>query len=152
MEENLLNEATQTWSLVEEGLFEYPITDHQGPVLLANRCAKCDKTFFPKRTLCPYCFERGEIEEIRLDRRGVIYACTVIHRNSPAGIVAPYAYGYVDIPANRVRVFGLFAGSDPSSFRPGQEVELIVEPIKVDHQGKQIIGYKFEPVRSMRLL
>lgn len=146
MDKTSIDETIQTWLLIEEGLFEYPIADNQAPALLANRCTNCGKTFFPKRPLCPYCFEKGEMEGIRLDRRGVIYACTVIHRNSPTGIIAPYAYGYVDIPFNKVRVFGLFGGSDPSSFTPGQEVELVVEPIKVDHQGKQIIGYKFKPV------
>jgi len=146
MEKNLLNEANQTWVLVEEGLFEYPLAEGQAPTLLANRCTNCGKTFFPKRPLCPYCFEKGKMEEIKLDRRGIIYACTVIHRNSPTGIIAPYAYGYVDIPVNKVRVFGLFEGSDPSSFTHGQEVELVVGPIKVDRQGKQIIGYKFKPV------
>jgi len=146
MEKTSLNETNKTWSLVEEGLFEYPIVDNQLPALLANRCRKCGKTFFPKRPLCPYCFDKGEMEEIKLDSRGVIYACTVIHRNSPTGIIAPYAYGYVDIPVNKVRVFGLFEGSDPSSFTPGQQVELVVEPIKIDPQGKQVIGYKFKPV------
>jgi len=146
MEKNSLNEANQTWSLVEEGLFEYPLAEGQTPTLLANRCTNCGKTFFPKRPLCPYCFDKGEMEEIKLDRRGAIYACTVIHRNSPTGIIAPYAYGYVDIPVNKVRVFGLFTGGDPLSFAPGQEVELVVEPIKIDPQGKQIIGYKFKPV------
>ena len=140
MEKTTLNQTDQTWALVEERLFEYPLAESQTPALLANRCTNCRKTFFPKRSLCPYCFEKGEMKEIRLDRRGVIYACTVVHRNSPSGIVAPYAYGYVDIPANKVRIFGLFVGSDPSSFTPGQAVELVVDPIKVDHQGKQIIG------------
>lgn len=136
----------QSWELVQEGLFDYPLVDGKKPTLLANHCTKCGKTFFPKRPLCPYCFEKGKMEEIKLDRRGIIYACTVIHRNSPTGIIAPYAYGYVDIPVNKVRVFGLFTGGDPLSFVPGQELELIVEPIKIDHQGKQIIGYKFKPV------
>ena len=136
----------QSWELVKEGLFEYPLANDQAPALLANRCTSCGKAFFPKRPLCPYCFEKGKIEEIRLDRRGIIYACTVIHRNSPTGIIAPYAYGYVEIPANQVRVFALFTGSDPSSFALGQEVELVVEPIKIDNQGKQIIGYKFKPI------
>ena len=86
------------------------------------------------------------MEEMQLDQRGIIYACTVMHRNSPTGIVAPYAYGYVDIPANRVRVFGLFTGGDPSSFAPGQAVELVLEPIKTDPQGKPIIGYKFRRI------
>jgi uncharacterized OB-fold protein len=146
MEKASPSQTNQIWTLVEERLFEYPLAEGQTPFLLANRCTSCRKTFFPKRPLCPYCLEKGKMEEIKLDRRGVIYACTVIHRNSPTGIIAPYAYGYVDIPVNKVRVFGLFGGSDPSSFTPGQEVELVVEPIKVDHQGRQIIGYKFKPV------
>ena len=146
MEKTKPNQTDQTWALVEEGLFEYPIADNQIPALLANHCTSCRKTFFPKRPLCPYCFDKGEMEEIKLDRRGVIYSCTVIHRNSPTGIIAPYAYGYVDIPVNKVRVFGLFTEGDPLSFAPGKEVELVVEPIKIDPQGKQIIGYKFKLV------
>jgi len=145
MEKASPNQTNQIWTLVEEGLFEYPLAEGQPPTLLANRCTSCMKAFFPRRPLCPDCFEKGKMEEIKLDRRGIIYACTVIHRNSPTGIIAPYAYGYVDIPVNKVRVFGLFGGSDPSSFTPGQEVELVVEPIKIDPQGKQIIGYKFKP-------
>ena len=146
MQDTSLNETDQTWLLVEEGLFEYPTADPQGPTLLANCCVHCRKTFFPKRSLCPYCFEKGKMEEVKLDQQGIIYACTVIHRNSPTGIIAPYAYGYVDIPANKVRVFGLFTGGDPSSFASGQAVELVLEPIKTDPQGKPIIGYKFRRI------
>jgi uncharacterized protein len=137
---------SSSWILVQEGLFKYPLADDGKPTLLANRCMNCGATFFPKRALCPACFEQGFLEDIKLDRRGILYACTVIHRDSPAGIPAPYAYGYVEIPANQIRVFALLTGSDPSSFHPGQEVELVVEPIRTDSEGKQIIGYKFKPV------
>lgn len=132
--------------LVQEGLFEYPSADNGKPALLANRCTTCGATFFPKRLLCPACFEQGVMEDIRLGRRGILYACTVIRRDSPAGIPAPYAYGYVEIPANQVRIFALLTGSDPSSFHSGQEVELVIEPIKTDPEGRQVIGYKFKPV------
>ena len=135
----------QEWVLVQEGLFEYPLAKGQEPALLANHCTNCGATFFPKRVLCPYCFEQGRMEELKLDRRGIIYACTIVHRDSPTGISAPYAYGYVEIPVNRVRVFALFSGGDPSSFKPGQRVELVVEPIKTDPEGKHIVGYKFRP-------
>ena len=140
------NTPNQVWSLVQEGLFEYPLADDGKPALLANRCINCGATFFPKRALCPSCFEQGDMEEVRLPRQGILYACTVIHRDSPAGIPAPYAYGYVEIPAHRIRVFALLTGSDPLSFHPGQEVELVIEPIKTDPEGNQIIGYKFKPV------
>jgi uncharacterized OB-fold protein len=135
----------QSWELVQERLFEYPLANDQGPALLANRCMNCGKAFFPRRPLCPYCFEKGKMEEIRLDRRGIIYASTVVRIPSPVGIKAPYAYGYVDIPANGVRVFALFTGDDPHSFTPGREVELVLEPLEIDRQGHKVIGYKFKP-------
>ena len=138
--------SSSSWIVVQEGLFEYPSVNDGKPALLANRCMNCGTTFFPKRALCPTCFEEGDMEEIRLARQGTLYACTVIHRDSPTGIPAPYAYGYVEIPANQVRVFALLTGGDPSSFHPGQEVELVIEPIKTDPEGNQMIGYKFKPV------
>ena len=85
------------------------------------------------------------MEETTLDRRGIIYASTVVHIPSPVGIKAPYAYGYVEIPANGVRVFALFTGDDPYSFTPGREVELVLEPLEIESQKHKIISYKFKP-------
>lgn len=90
------------------------------------------------------------MEDIRLDRFGVVYASTVVHIPSPAGIRAPYAYGYVDIPADNVRVFGLFTGADPFSFHAGQRVEMVLEPLKENEKGQKVIGYKFKPVEEER--
>ena len=140
-------EKNKDWVLIQTGLFDYPVKEGQYPALLASRCTSCGKSFFPKRTLCPHCFEQGEMEDITLERRGVIYTCTVVHIPSPTGIKAPYAYGYVDIPANNIRVFALFTGADPYSFRSSQEVVLVLEPIKKEQQGQQIIGYKFKPLQ-----
>lgn len=136
----------QSWEWVQEGLFNDPPNDGQVPTLLANRCTHCGRTFFPKRNLCPHCFEEGKLENITLDNRGVIYACTVVHIPSPVGIQAPYAYGYVEIPRNQIRIFALFTGGNPSSFTPGQEVQMVVEPIRENQQGQKIMGYKFKPV------
>jgi len=86
------------------------------------------------------------MEEIELDSQGVIYASTVVRVSSPAGIKAPYAYGYVDLPANQLRVFALFSGADPGSFVPGRKVEVVLEPISKDTDGNTVIGYKFKPV------
>jgi len=132
---------------VETGLFHYPLEKGQIPVLTGNRCTNCDKRFFPKKTLCPYCFEKGNMEDVELDRFGIIYACTLVHIPSPSGIKAPYAYGYVDIPADNIRVFGLFTGADPVSFHAGQKVELVLEPIKTNKQGQEVIAHKFKPVQ-----
>lgn len=146
VEADSCREGNKAWVLVQEGLFEYPLPHNRAPALLGNRCTRCGRTFFPGRDLCPYCFDQGNMEEAELDKRGIIYACTVVYRNSPTGILAPYAYGCVEIPANGVRVFALFTGGAPSSFTPGQEVELVIEPVRIDGDGKQVIGYKFKPV------
>ena len=128
---------------IQPGLFEYPVPEGLAPALLANRCTNCEKTFFPKRSLCPYCFDKGKLKDITLDRHGVIYAVTTVHVPSPTGIKAPYVYGYVDIHNDNLRVFTLFAGDDINAFVPGQEVELFLEPIKIDKNGTPVIGYKY---------
>ena len=139
------DEKDRQWIPVQEGLFEYPPANGRKPALHASQCKNCGKRFFPKRVLCPNCFQKGELMEIMLNRRGIIYVSTVVHIPSPVGIKAPYAYGYVDIPADDIRVFALFAGDDPDSFTPGREVELMLEPIGINEKGQQIIGYKFKP-------
>jgi uncharacterized OB-fold protein len=131
---------------VQPGLFEYPPPKGLAPSLLGNRCNHCGKTFFPKRAICPECFNAGVMVEIELERQGVIYASTVVRMSSPTGIKAPYAYGYVDLPASQLRVFALFTGAEAGSFVPGQEVELVLEPISTDAEGNAVIGYKFRPV------
>jgi uncharacterized OB-fold protein len=140
-----MDEKDRTWIPVQDGLFEYPPADGRKPSLLANQCKKCGRTFFPKRFLCPHCSEEGELLEVMLDTRCIIYASTVVHIPSPAGIEAPYAYGYVDIPANNIRIFALFTGDEPYSFAPGREVELVLEPIGVNEKGQQLIGHQFRP-------
>lgn len=131
---------------IHPGLFEFPVKTGQGPTLLANQCDQCGQSFFPRRMLCPACFENSRMKDISLDTRGIIYCATVVHRDSPSGIKAPYAYGYVDIPANNIRVFALFTGDDPTSFNSGRQVELVLETAATDGHGRKIIGYKFKPL------
>ena len=140
--------STKTVSevLVQAGLFNYPLMDGERPTLKGNRCSQCGKNFFPKRVVCPKCFISGRMEEIELETQGVVYASTVVRVSSPTGIKAPYAYGYVDLPANQLRVFALFTGADPGSFVPGRKVEVVLEPIGKDTEGNTVIGYKFKPV------
>jgi benzoylsuccinyl-CoA thiolase BbsA subunit len=128
---------------IRPGLFEYPSPENSPPAILGNRCRKCAQMYFPKRMLCTNCFTEGDLEPVRLSRRGRIFSSTVVHIPSPAGISAPYAYGYVDLDGDRLRVFALFSGTNPAAFRPGCEVELIIEPVRTDSEGRVLIGYKF---------
>lgn len=89
------------------------------------------------------------MEEMELERQGVIYASTVVRVSSPTGIKAPYAYGYVDFLGDQLRVFALFTGGEPDSFVPGQKVEMVLEPIGAVTGGNAVIGYKFTPVPGL---
>lgn len=133
------------WVVVQPGLFQYPLAAEEKPALLADRCCRCKRVFFPKRRLCPACFST-EMEDIWIRGRGLIYSAAVVHIPSPTGIAAPYAYGYVDMEDEDVRVFGLFSGDRPESFHAGREVELAVGPVSTDNLGRQVVGYQFVPV------
>lgn len=135
----------QSWTVVEPGLFEYPVPEGAKPALLGSCCTKCGRKFFPARVFCPDCFDEGTMEKARLNNKGTIYTSTVVRVPSPIGIKPPYAYGYVDLIADNVRVHALFTGTDLAVFAPGREVELVIEPFTVNKQGQQVIGYRFRP-------
>lgn len=137
--------ADQNWILVQPGLFDYPLADGETPALHANSCRHCGAKYFPKRTICPHCVSR-DLEDCFLSRRGIIYASTVVYIDSPVGIKAPYACGYVDLPEDKVRIFSLFSGADPVSFLPGNEVELVLGPVRKNDTGQDVIGYMFKQV------
>jgi uncharacterized OB-fold protein len=79
---------------------------------------------------------------------GRIYSSTLVRIPAPVGIPAPYAYGYVELEESGVRVFALFTGADPEWFRPGRKVSPMVETVRLEKDGQEVIGYKFRPVEE----
>lgn len=136
--------------VIKPGLFRYPVPEGAEPALLACRCRACGRIFFPARDICPDCFDEGVLEEVTLAGRGTIHASTVVHIPAPVGIQAPYAYGYVDMAEAPMRLFALFTGAEPAWFTPGREVELAIGPVRVDGQGREVIGYLFRPAAERR--
>lgn len=135
--------AESDFVMVHPDIFEYPVDKEKEPCLMGNRCRKCGRVFFPKRAFCRFCHEKEPMEDITLGSRGTVYASTVVHIDSPTGVKAPYAFGYVDVQDNDYRVFALFAGEDPASFTPGTQVELVIGPVAVNRQEKKVIGYRY---------
>ncbi|MCL4744695.1 MAG: OB-fold domain-containing protein [Burkholderiaceae bacterium] len=98
-------------------------------VLLGSFCGACTRTWFPQRRICPRCYSGERVGERALGRNGVIYASTIVRVPSSLGHKPPYAYGYVDLPRDGVRVFSRFSGSAPEAFEPGAAVEFVLEPV-----------------------
>jgi uncharacterized OB-fold protein len=53
----------------------------------------------------------------------------------------------VDLPEGP-RVFALITGCDPlhNDLKEGSQVDLVIEKVREDEKGNDLIGYKFRPV------
>lgn len=131
----------------KEGLFKWPLTLSELPYLIGSRCKLCQRSFFPKRIICPFCFKDDVMEEIRLSRKGKLVMYSVI-RVAPLGFKAPYVQGFVDLPEG-VRILTQLTNCESceDALEIGMEVELVIEKIRDAERGNEIIGYKFRPVK-----
>lgn len=134
--------------LVGEGLFHLPTSPGDEPYLIGSKCRSCGYIAFPRREVCPACISLDSMEEVPLSRRGRIYSWTVA-RVAPPGFPSPYFQSFIDLEGGP-RIFSLISGVDPSteSLEDGMEVELVLEKISEDEQGREVIGYKFRPLRK----
>ena len=115
------------------------------PHLLGSRCASCGKVFFPQQALCTACFQEGTLKEQPLALRGKLYSFTIVERESlaPKGFQVPYAYGYVNLPEG-VRVLSKIIGWTPDTLKIEAEVELLIEEIRQNPDGRKVMGFRFK--------
>lgn len=135
---------------IKEGLFHQPQSPHDNPYLIGSRCDLCGYVAFPKRVICPTCLKEGTMKETRLSTRGKINTFTISHV-APLGFKAPYVQSWVDLPEGP-RVFSMITGVEPveEALHIGMEVELVIDKIRDDEDGTEIIGYKFRPVQKAK--
>ncbi|MDP2727676.1 MAG: Zn-ribbon domain-containing OB-fold protein, partial [Dehalococcoidia bacterium] len=114
----------------------------QGLALVGSRCRSCGRTYFPRKRVCPQCFQIDQMEDVALSRRGRLYTFTVAEAGPP-GFNVPYAFGYVDLPEG-VRVFSPLEG-DHDALAIGMELEMIMGQIR-EENGVAVISYKFKPI------
>jgi len=125
---------------VREGLF----TEGGRPRLLGSRCGACGNHFFPRHDTCPYC-SAAEAAPVELSERGHLWAWTAV-TTAPPGYrgPVPYGLGVVELPEG-LRVVSRLTEADPSRLRAGEPVELVVVPLHVDEDDRDVVGYAFSP-------
>lgn len=116
--------------------------DEEGPTLLGSRCSACGESFFPRRWECPV--DLTHVEPVDLSRSGTIHVATYVAK--PAyGVdlldAEGYGVGQVDLPEG-VRVQCVLAGQ-PTEWSPGTTVNLVVEPIGQDEEGRTLVIHRF---------
>jgi len=127
---------------IAEGLFhETP----DGPRLAGSRCSSCGSNTFPAADYCRRCGE--ETESVLLGPHGVVWSYTVMHYQMPSPFEltdVPYAVAQVDLDEG-LRVSGLLTSVDLGGLTVGMEVELAIEPIREDSEGRPVMTWVFVP-------
>ncbi|MBI2918294.1 MAG: OB-fold domain-containing protein [Chloroflexi bacterium] len=134
-----------------EGWFTWPPSAE--PALLGSRCKACGDYFFPPTTYCrnPRCMG-ADVETVPLSRRGKLWTYTINYYQPPLPYVAPtpfvpYATAAIELDKEKMKVQGMVAsGVNVESLKIGMEMELVLEVLYRDGEGRQVMVWKFRPV------
>lgn len=110
--------------------------------VVGARCRQCGTHFFPRRTVCAQCLST-DVEVVPLSTRGTLYTYTVVHQSTPE-FATPYILAYGDL-AEGVRVLAPVAGLGADALRIGMALDLRVEAVRTDAQGRAVVGYRWYP-------
>ncbi len=125
-------------------------TDEKGRVrLVAGYCKESNNYTFPKYLADPVSFS-DDVEERLLSPTGVLHSYTIVRRSMPEFPV-PYVLALVDFP-EKVRVMAQVEADDPDSLdlKIGEEMAVTTGRVKVTSDGRDVISYKFIPVRLLK--
>ena len=89
------------------------------------------------------------MEQVAIGQRGKLYSFTIANA-APVGFTAPYFQAYVELPEGP-RVFALISDDVPveaGALADGMEMELVIEPVRKDEQGRPVLTYKYRPAAS----
>jgi hypothetical protein len=129
---------------VADGLFDLA---EDGAALVGSVCAGCGTHYFPTAVSCrnPACDDK-QVGPATLGRTGTLYSWTVQGYRPPALFRmddwAPYAIGLVEVPEG-LRVLAML--TEHERLEIGMPLELVVEPLYVDDEGRQVLTYKYAP-------
>ena len=120
--------------------------------LIGSRCQGCGTHYFPKRLSCcnPDCQEK-EVIEVQFSGCGRLYSYTVQEYRPPPLFKmeawSPYAIGVIELPEG-LRVMGMLTGLTLDEIAIDMAVELTVDALYRDEQGREVMTYKFKPAHN----
>ena len=122
-------------------------TDDEGRVrLIAGYSKEADNYTFPKYLADPVSFS-DDVEEKLLSPTGTLHSFTIVRRSMPEFPV-PYGLVLVDFP-EKVRVMAQVESEDLEGLQMGEEMAIVTGVIKKTADGRDVISYKFKPVREL---
>lgn len=138
--------ATTEQVPIGEGIFVVPQSPEK-PYLLGSKCRNCGEVLFPPRRGCRRC-SGTTVDIVPLSRKARLYSFTTVLVKLPMTKVdPPYFVGVVELlEGERIRT--LLSAQNPSSLQIGDEMEVSIEPVYKDEQGREVLGWKFKPVKE----
>src|SRR4030042_3935539 len=133
---------------VEEGLFNQPKSPDEKPYLIGARCRECGYTCFPRLILeCPRCQKKGTMDTTNISGKGKLDTFSTCNSALP-GFPMPTIQGFVLIGG--ARIWTQITGTDMTGkdLKVGMEMELVIEKLREDAEGNEIMSYKFRPVNK----
>ena len=131
---------------VGEGLFHMPESPQDKPYLVGSKCSNCGYVCFPAEKVCPSCVRDDTVSEMHMGGKSTLLRYTVAQRG-PSGFPVPYIQSYVKLDEGPI-IYSLIAGVEQKEgvLKPGQKMVMVIEKIRTDPSGNDIVGYKFKPV------
>lgn len=134
-----------------EGWFTWPVSP--APHLLGSKCKGSGDYFFPPVSVSANPNHiGGEVEEVKLSRKGTLHTYTVNMFPPPPPYVAadpfvPFGVAVIKLEKEKMMVTGMMsADTDLDKIEIGMEMELVLEQLYIDEEGNEVIGWKFRPV------
>jgi uncharacterized OB-fold protein len=129
---------------------QIPLVDYlvlgDNPHLVATQCADCGATYFDRRNACAGCFSTN-FKKVDVATEGTVSTFTIVHMAAP-GIPVPFVSAVVDCDGIPVRGNIINVEPDPDHVSLGMKVRLATYSLGEDDEGKEAIGFGFEPVSS----
>jgi len=133
---------------VREDFFNTPMYPLKKVHLMGSRCHDCEEVFLGKVVACQCC-QSENLESITLGRTGKLYSYTVVRHRPPGNYKGPepfepYAVGLVELPEG-VRILSPLIDCHFDELKIGMNLELVIEKLYEDEEGRNVLTYKFRP-------
>ena len=130
---------------VDSFIFKPPSSPGGEAHFIGGRCTKCGGYTLPRKMLCFRC--GGEMEVAPLPgTKGTLYSFTLNQQPMPgAEIMPPYIIAQVLLPEG-VIVETVLIDADFESLQPGMAVDMVVEKLKEDEEGNDVMTFKYKLV------
>ena len=113
--------------------------------LPGSKCRECGETYYPRRWGCSSCTSLN-MEDIFLTPKGKLDSYTTLTVSPPGSVMAaPYSIGRIITP-ERAYITAVLTEPDPRKLKIGMDMEMVVEKVRKNGAGDDVMAYKFKPV------